>query len=217
MKKVTRALKISIYCFLGLFCLLVLIRIVTESYYPKDMKRLYFTDELAAYYQENTEQFQAYTQKIRAPYDDSDEGNFFAKHVIVVPDGEHLQVCVRYNDSTLEELCAEYGDRILNQDGSLKLTYKLRVSYGEQETVTYDMSNDSFISERFMYHYTKVLFDGVPFTDAVWMRVDIYLLDGDVERPLGSIPVYESVVVVDEQPVPYKLKEYKLKKSERPA
>ncbi len=215
MKKVTRALKISIYCFLGIFCLLVLIRIAMNSYYPKDMKRLNFTDELAAYYQENTERFQAYTQKIRAPYDDPNEGNFFAKHVIVVPDGEHLQVSVRYNDSTLKELCAEYGDRILNQDGSLKLTYRLCVSYGEKETVTYDMS-DSFISERFMYHYTKVMFDGVPFADAVWMRVDIYLIDGETERPLGSIPVYETVVEVDGQPVPYKQKEYKLKKSERP-
>jgi hypothetical protein len=217
MKKVTLVLKIAIYSFLILFCAAILFRIFTASYYPKDIKRIHFTEELTEYYRENTDSFKAYTQKIRTKYDDPDKGNFFANHLIVVPDAGHLQVAIRYNESTLENLTAEYGTLTLDEEGAAALYYVLCVSYGEEKgTRTYAMSDESYNDTAFMYHYTKLIFEGVDFKDAIWMRVDIYCADGDGQTPFGSIPVYESQVDVDGTVVPYELKEYKVKNSEFP-
>ena len=217
MKKVTLALKIAIYSFLILFCSALLFRIFIGSYYPKDIKRIHFTEELTEYYQENKDSFSAYTQKIRTKYDDPDKGNFFANHLIVVPDAGHLQVAIRYNESTLEALTAEYGELTLDEDGGASLYYVLYVNYGEEKgTRSYAMSEESFRDKSFMYHYTKLIFEGVDFKDAIWMRVDIYCKDGDGSAPFSSIPVYESQVDIDGTVVTYELKEYKIKKSEFP-
>ena len=185
-------------------------RIFLAEHYPGESTKMVFTPALTDYYRE-TDDFHAYTQALRTPYDDAKKGNFFAKGLIVVPEGQNLQITLRYNESALANVAAFYGLAQTPTPQENMFRFRLYVSYGEKDGAavykTYE-SSYSAETERFFYHYIKLAFDGVDFENAVWMRVDIYY--GGEEKCFGSVPVYESGADVSGQHVAYPLKEYRV-------
>lgn len=200
-----------VLCLVALF-LAVGGRIYLQENYPADSLRMVFTEQLTEYYHQ-TDDFRAYTQSLRTPYDSAKEGNFFAKGLIVVPDGGHLQITLRYNESALDNVADLYGleQPLVATEGMF--SFRLYACYGEQngEMVyrTYDTSYTAESSRAF-YHYIKTAFDGVKFDGAVWMRVDIYYSGSD--KCFGSIPVYEAGAEVEGQFVEYPLQPYRISK-----
>lgn len=210
MEKFGKVIKIITISAILVFCAAVVLRIIFASYYPKDMKKIYYTDSLSDYYNENNG-MKAETQKIRVYYDNNKSGSFFASHPIYIRDAGNLQITLRYNDSSLERVEKFYGTENLTPENSL-FTYRLTVCYGDNEDggmmlQTYESAVQMYDNKLF-YNYNKVVFDGIDYTDATWMRVDIYLS--------GYSEVFGSIVVYENNSEWNVFSEYKIGKGERP-
>ena len=204
-----------IVCLIALFAAL-LFRIYIQEQYPEESVRMVFTEQLTEYYNA-TDDFKVYTQKIRAPYDDNNDGNFFAEELYVVPNADHLQVTLRYSDAALERIAKAYGktEPLVPSEGLFR--YVLTASYNSDESGndfrTYESAYCKETSA-YMYHYDKLAFDGAEFDGAAWMRVDIYL--AGEEKLFGSIIVYESNFEYDGDVHPYELEERSIDKGDLP-
>ncbi len=203
-----------ILCLVALIAALVF-RIFIAEHYPKDTVRIVFTDSLTEYYHK-TDDFKVYTQDLRTPYDDAKNGSFFADGLYFIPDAEHLQITLRYNESSLKTVAEKYGREELSPSDGL-FRYALTVSYNsDAEGTDFRTYESSYMkeSDAFMYHYTKLAFDGVSFENAAWMRVDIYL-EGE-EECFGSVIVYEANFEYNGTLYPYETKEKKISKGDLP-
>lgn len=191
-------------------------RIYISEHYPKDTTRIVFTEALTEKYHA-AEDFRAYTQDIRIPYDDGKNGSFFADGLYLLPDADGLQVTLRYNESALETVAEKYGrETIAPAEGLFR--YTLTVSHNTDASGTdFRTYEASYLAESdaFMYHYAKLAFDGVSFEGAAWMRVDIYL-EGEAE-PFGHITVYESNFSYNGTLYPYEMEEKRIPKGDLPA
>lgn len=216
MKIFRRALYVTLILCLALFIAALFFRIYIGEHYPKDTVRIVFNDSLTDYY-ETTDDFKVYTQKLRAPYDDNKEGNFFADGLYLVPDADHLQITLRYNNSALANVKEKYKleDALAPKEGLFR--YVLRASYNtDKDGTDYRTYESSYIreSDAYMYHYTKLAFDGVDYEGAAWMCVDIYL-EGQ-EECFGSVIVYEANFEFDGALYPYEMEEKSIPKGDLP-
>ncbi len=213
---------------IGGVCAMVLFRIISQKYYPDEMKELAFNQVLTEHYEEKDGQIKVYTQKIRAPYDDPDEGNFFASHLRLIPEAGQLQVTLRYNDGRFAALQEKYGAKALPDDSAF--IFRLQSSDG----ALYELSTDTR-DEALMYTYRKLTFDGVKIPlpseceitmgengreqGSLYLTVDIYL--SGLDTPIARLPVYETHIENKDKSGDYRLYEYKvesyeLSKGERP-
>ncbi len=212
-KIVGKVIKIVITTLIFVFIAALLFRIWSNDYYPKDMKRIHFTDSLAEYYNENSDTFKAYKQKVRVSYDDKEEGNFFASNTIVVPDADALQTVIRYNDAIFEKLAKEYDlkeESISKENPFVFSVFACTGSDGGEgydgvEYIPTEIVEDAF----WMYTYEKLCFDGIELDGVYWVRLDI-MLNNEEKTKLGSIVVYEN------HEKNSKLEPLKIKKSELP-
>ena len=195
----------------------MLFRIYIAEHYPDETVKMVFSPSLMEYYYENAEDFSPKTQEIRFPYDSAEEGNFFAAGLIVVPEAGNLQVTVRYNESCLSRVAAFYKLPTTPESGEGLFRYTLTASYNTVEEGedfrTYEASmliEDS----AFMYRYGKLVFDGVDFEGAAWMRVDIYY--GEEDTPFGHICVYEARTYDGENMLDVPLEDYTVEKEDLP-
>ena len=215
MKIFRRALYgLLVVCLLALFAALFG-RMYIQEYYPKDSLRIVFTDSLTDHYNA-TEDFKVYTQKIRAPYDDNKNACFFAKGLYLIPDAQTVQVTMRYNDQMLDAVAAKYKLESLEPKEGL-FRYTLTVSYNQDEDGTDFRTYDAVYSKEssaFLYHYNKLVFEGVDFENAAWMRVDVYLV-GE-EEAYGAVTVYEANFEYNGELFPYEMKEEKIAKRDLP-
>ena len=209
-------------------CAMVLFRILSQKYYPDAMEEVSFNQVLTEHYREKDGNIKVYTQKIRAPYDDPDEGNFFSSNLFLMPEAHQLQVTLRYNDGRFAALQEEYGTSALpNADAFI---FRLQSSDGTSYPLA-DLARD----EALMYTYLKLTFDGVEIplpeeceitmgedgheSGSLYMTVDVYL--ADVEEPIARLPIYETHVENKDKSGDYRLyeyavKSYSLSKGERP-
>ena len=198
-------LKIISISLIAVIVLTVGIRMFIFDYYPPEMSQLYFNDILASYYN-STSEFKPTTQKLRAAYDNPDEGNFFADKLILIQEIGQLQVCMRYNISVADTLVAKYGLAEFDPENTDQFSFRLWRSDGGAGYETGSLSysdNASFA----MYRYTKLVFDGVDFDGAEWIRLEIFV-DG-IDKPF-MIAIYENNDSYD------RFDEYKVTKGERP-
>ena len=217
MKMFRKAMALCLAVCLTVMFAAVFFRIYIAEHYPKDTVRMVFTPALTEYYHENEGAITAETQNIRFPYDSADDGNFFASGLIVVKDAGNLQVTVRYNESSLSKVAAFYklAQTPTPEDGLFR--YTLTASYKtENKDGDYRTYTSSYLSEdaAYMYRYGKLVFDGVEFEDAVWMRIDIYY--GEEEKPFGHICVYESEASDGENIVKMPFSVYKIDEEDLP-
>ena len=191
-------------------------RMVIFSYYPGSMKKIYFTEELTAYYNETDGNIGAVTQKLRAPYDDSTKGRFFCDNLIVIEKIGELQVSVRYNNSAMNTIFNDYGVRLdpKNEDN---FTFRLARDpisdeYGAEPVVIGELTYSSF-DEFMMYNYCKLVFDGIEFDGAdgkiEWIRLEILINGVEMESPY-CIPIYENHDLYSA------VEDYKLEEGEKP-
>ncbi|MBE6655583.1 MAG: hypothetical protein E7609_01775 [Ruminococcaceae bacterium] len=195
----------------------VIFRIYIAEHYPKDTVRMVFTDALTEYYESHSGVIKAETQNIRFPYDSADDGNFFASGLIVVRDAGNLQVTVRYNESSLPKVAAFYKLAETPEPDEGLFRYTLTASYNTTaEGGEYRTYEAGYLSEddAYMYRYGKLVFDGVDFEGAAWMRVDIYY--GEEAEPFGHICVYEAQASDGENMVDMPFSEYKIDKEDLP-
>lgn len=214
-----KILKYIFFAFLVCFVIALSIRLYTSSYYPSDMKKIYFNDTLTEHYF-STDNFEAYTQELGYHYDDPDyeDNYFFADHLIYIPEAKQLQVTLRYNDSALPKLATKYGLEQIPEASPDLFLFTLSTlceeidENGEKKTVTrrYDCSY-LYTDEKFMYNYIKLVFDGVEFDEeTAWLRVDTYFAGH--ETPDEDEPLAKNLVWQQIRPS----KKYKLAKSEVP-
>ena len=145
----------------------LLFRIFTINYYPGTMDSFYFTDTLKAHYAQKDGNIKIESVKLRVPYDDESEGNFFGDYVMVCREAGTLQVTVRYNTSLTDEFERNYGCKVNMEDKSL-FSFKLmchdkgdgttEAKWSEVGTLAYT-EWDSFL----MYRYVKLVFEDVDF------------------------------------------------------
>ena len=188
-------------------------RLILFNHYPKQIKNIYFNDELTELYQTNGGELGALTQSLRAPYDDPDFASFFADNLIIIKDAGQLQLSVRYNSSIFDTIEENYGVR-LDEGAENLFTFELeRVPFEEDGEATKNgelvySTSDSLM----MYTYYKLVFDGVEYLgedEPDWMRLKI-TLNGVANAKPYYILVYENT----EQYSAFG--EYKLSESEVP-
>lgn len=194
---------------------LLLFRVFSFNYYPDSMKKLYFTDTLTAYYNEKGGDIGAKTQELRAPYDDAELGNFFCDNLIIIEELGEIQISLRYNVSLADTIKEKYGADF-DPDDTSRFTFTLTRSGGDEsatgaaagvpmESKLTACEWDSFM----MYRYAKLVFDGVNFEGAEWIRLDIRIDGVEREEPF-MVCIYENVSEYSE------FTEYKLSSSEVP-
>ena len=218
-----KIIKYIFYAFMACFVIALAFRLYTHSYYPSEMKKIYFNDVLTEHYFA-TDDFKAYTQELSYHYDDPDykDNYFFAEHLIYIPEAKQLQVCLRYNNSALDKIAEKYKLEEIPEASPDLFSFSLSTiceeidENGNKEEITrrYDCSY-VYAEEKFMYNYMKLIFDGVEFDqfeeDTGWFRVDTYFVGHDI--PNEDEPMAKNLVWQARLPS----KEYKLSKSEAPS
>lgn len=165
-------------------------RMILSAYYPANIKGLVYTDALNAYVAENGT-FTAKTQKLRASYDDPKFGNFFADHLIVLPEVGELQLSLRYNVAAMNDIADRYKTDLPDPDDPALLTFRLTDNYGKD----YGTPVFTDTGSAFMYRYRKLVFDGIDFDGKggnapEWIRLEIFV--AGQTKPYSYIAVYEN-------------------------
>ena len=179
-------------------CLLVVgvlaFRLILFNYYPKEMKTIYFNEELTEYYNSNGGDIDAVTQKLRAPYDDPDFASFMADNLIVIKGAGQLQLSVRYNSSVFDTIEEKYGVR-LDKKSNDHFSFELEYVPYDKSIPSYKIGELDYLNAdtALMYTYYKLVFDGVEFKDENdWIRLKITIDDIPDADPY-YILVYENV------------------------
>ena len=199
-----------------LVAIVIGIRLFTFNHYPKAMKTLYFNDTLTEYYNAEGGDIEVYTQKLRAPYDDAKQGNFFVSELMLIPEIDQLQLCLRYNNSLSRTLYENYGFEGFEPENETQFTFRLWRDGDEDNPNGYEIGRLTVTEwESYaMYRYCKLVFDGVDFgigedNGAEWIRLEIYIEGLEKDEPF-MIAVYENNEEYST------LDEYKLSRGEAP-
>ena len=162
-------------------CLLVVgvlaFRLILFNYYPREIKDIYFNDELTELYRATDGNIGAETQSLRAPYDDPDFASFFADNLIIIREAGQLQLSVRYNSSVFDTIEEKYGVRLDAEAESL-FTFELERVPFESSEAAYPIGEIDYVASDslMMYTYYKLVFDGVEFLpsdESDWIRLKI--------------------------------------------
>ena len=190
-------------------------RIFLFNYYPKSVKRLYFTEELTAYYNETNGDIGALTQDYPYMYDDPEDGNFFGGNVIVIKGAGEIQFSIRYNKSLFDDLEKKYG---VSLDGdSERFVFTLERNPGEdvKDAIPIGELKSNGIEKMVMYRYHKLVFGGIDFGEGddeiKWLRVRITIEGVDLGKNEYLVPVYQNHKEYN------KFDDYKLSKGEVPS
>lgn len=198
MERFGKIIKASLVIFMFVLAGLLFFRLFLGGYYPRSVRGLLATSVLSEAYA-SEEPPTAYTQELRVPYDDPNEGLFFADHMMVVPDTGSLQVTARWNESTLLRLREEYGEEF-SPDGDFPFAFRIfcateegSVSIPSGNTVIrgeYHTPYRSKTASLAMYHYERLAFEGVDLAGVSWIRLEILREGQQVSE--GDIVIYEN-------------------------
>lgn len=200
----SRTLKILLAVILIAACLMLAFRMIFSGYYPREMKRLYHTDALVAYAATLEGQPTVETQDIRVPFESeiltvdkiedmtagkSQNGYFYADNLLLVREAGSLQCSLRLNQQAPKDIAAAYAvpDFTMSETA---FVFTLRDNLGR----TYEPVKILTDSALF-YHYMKLCFDGLDFTDVSWLRLEIAVAGADMTEeghPTLAVCVYEN-------------------------
>jgi len=186
---------------IGVVCFSVIgilvFRMIFFRYYPDNIKGIYFTDSLLAYYNEQNGDIKLETQELRAPYDDPDVASFICDNLILVRDADHLQVSARYNKSLLDDIYEKYG--IKAEDVRFEFNLVKNPEKDKEPPRPIGTLAEVITEENAIYTYIKLVFEDVDFgldegeEKVNWIRLDITLADAVTESPF-MIAIYENNV-----------------------
>ncbi len=237
---VSRLLRIALICMIFGVCGILVFRMIASSYYPREMKRIHYTDDLAAYAAAG--ELYAETQSIRVPFADElilsgDDGRlvqsesrfgfFYADNLILVREGGSLQLSIRINKKDIKNIAAQYDltDFAFSAEAFTFTLYdnenvsEDKVLVGGDKDYKLDMGAGGVYAPSYvgvdtagMYHYVKLCFDHVDFEDIKWMRLDITPAGADTEAEDYK---QLGICVYENNDSASQFKEYKLKKAEK--
>lgn len=194
---------------IGLFAF----RMIVYNYYPDTIKNILFTDKLTAYYNEQSGDINAQTQKLRAPYDDNRKGNFFADNLIIIEEIDELQVSVRFNKALIDTLNSEHKLSLTLDDLSA-FSFSLARNHESEDNVFVPIGTlvATETDNKLMYQYFKLVFDEVELdrggeNEVKWIALEIRV-EG-IDEPF-RIAIYENNSEYSE------LSEYELSSKEKP-
>jgi len=194
---------------IGLFAF----RMIVYNYYPDTIKNILFTDKLTAYYNEQSGDINAQTQKLRAPYDDNRKGNFFADNLIIIEGIDELQVSVRFNKALIDTLNSEHKLSLTLDDLSA-FSFSLARNHESEDNVFVPIGTlvATETDNKLMYQYFKLVFDEVELdrggeNEVKWIALEIRV-EG-IDEPF-RIAIYENNSEYSE------LSEYELSSKEKP-
>lgn len=194
---------------IGLFAF----RMIVYNYYPDTIKNILFTDKLTAYYNEQSGDINAQTQKLRAPYDDNRKGNFFADNLIIIEGIDELQVSVRFNKALIDTLNSEHKLSLTLDDLSA-FSFSLARNHESEDNVFVPIGTlaATETDNKLMYQYFKLVFDEVELdrggeNEVKWIALEIRV-EG-IDEPF-RIAIYENNSEYSQ------LSEYELSSKEKP-
>lgn len=194
---------------IGLFAF----RMIVYNYYPDTIKNILFTDKLTAYYNEQSGDINAQTQKLRAPYDDNRKGNFFADNLIIIEGIDELQVSVRFNKALIDTLNSEHKLSLTLDDLSA-FSFSLARNHESEDNVFVPIGTlvATETDNKLMYQYFKLVFDEVELdrggeNEVKWIALEIRV-EG-IDEPF-RIAIYENNSEYSQ------LSEYDLSSKEKP-
>ncbi len=164
-----------------------IIRIIT-SQDPGAIKGFVWNQTALDAYNASPESFAVENQEISSFYnsDGLTDGLFRINEAKYVKSIGQLQVAVRYNNSTLKTVAAEYGLESLPSGENF--IYILTDANGNEYT---DYSFKALSKN--VYNYRQLIFDGVDYESAGTLTVEMYYV-GDVDKtkgPIASILIYD--------------------------
>lgn len=206
---------------------LIAFRMIAFNSYPDSVENVYFNETLLNYYNEKGGEVEIKTQKIRAPYDDEDEGNFFCDYLYVVDDIDQLQITVRYNTSTVEKIAEKLGLE-LDENSENLFSYRLCGDYGDQWRVIGNLTAVEY-DKRLMYRYEKLVFDNVDMSlDEIgsphWIRLEVLVNNSGKDWPsvdekvndASKMSHFYAIAIFENHEGYSTFKDYKLSGKEKP-
>ena len=187
---------------------LMLWRINTLERVPSEMQTLLVNEATHAAYVAHGEDMMVYTQEKLDPMTTNREayGYFWIDQVLIIPEAKQVQVLVKYNNSTLEHLAADYelSSVPAREESILDLSMRIITDTTPnnlediedektwiQETV--QPQEDVVSGKKDVYNYRKYIFDGVEISsDTIGLKVDFRFVGApeSEEEPLASLYVY---------------------------
>ncbi len=205
----------------------MIFRVIIFNHYPKEMKNIYFTEELTEHYNNTSGDIGALTQELlnsrNYGYDDAKEGNFFCKYFVYIPATKELQITLRYNESLMKNIKDKYGIS-LDADSEDNFSYRL-VAMRKNDTPDENLSAEKLgtpmeaeiVAEEYdsflMYRYVRLVFDGVELCDGEENEVDWIRLEVTVNGVENAEPYMIAIYLNDER---FPLVPYKLSSKEKP-
>ena len=192
------AVGLIIKLLIGAACLFVVgilgFRMFLFNYYPKEMKRLYYTDSLTEYYDTTGGKLGALSQSYPYMYDDPDEGNFFGANVILVRGSGDLQLSVRYNTAVFDAFMEKYGTDLERDSTRFVFTLERNPIDDGGDAVPVGELVCNSIDELVMYRYHKLAFSGIDFGEGdgriKWIRLRITVDGVDMGKDEYLLPIY---------------------------
>jgi hypothetical protein len=171
---------------------ILLIRIIMADYYPKRMKSLYPSAELAAACEADPT-LAVRRQELRISYDDPNYSLFMASNQFYCPETGEFQITLRYNVSTLAEMQKDFALSEIPEPDPALFDFSLVDNNGNRTPLSC-----VWTESKFMYQYMKLVTSDLDFSlDPGWIRVEIYY-KGAVdyaEDAYSRIPVYEKELI----------------------
>lgn len=184
-------------------------RIFAMERIPEDMTALLVNDATVAAYEQGDGALEIFTQEDldRITTNERAYGYFWVDQVLIIPEAKQVQVLVKYNDSTLPKIEADYElapKTLSREDQIIDLTLCVikdatpndpedNEKESAQTKTRIAASAEPVSGAQDVYNYRKFIFDGVELTDDVLaLTVDFYYIDDvDYEKePYGTLYVY---------------------------
>ncbi len=208
MKIVGRILKIL--CLVLVFGIIgfMLLRICMAEYYPGAMKDLYKSETLAQAAGDGT--VDIHRQDLRASYDNPNFALFMADYQYYSPEAGELQITLRYNNNTLNELASDYGLEKTPAPSLDLFEITLVANSGEEDENGEAIPGASYpvayveTDSAFLYQYYKLTFTGLDFETVDWYRLEIrYTGEGAFTSANAAKRWPAKICVWEKEMVPY--------------
>ena len=185
-----KVLKIVVVCGIFLVCGMLIARIALASWWPAEVKEVYNSAALRT----ASGTLSGFTQKPITPYDNKDKGHFFFNHFLAIPEIKEVQVALRYNDSTLQDIAADFGLALSPEGTDERFCFYLRDDAGTVYTLT-----EGSYCHKLIYSYRRLVFDGIDATQCNYLYLDVYFGDADpsCDMPYGSMLIYAAEAPAD--------------------
>lgn len=182
----------KIFKFFALFiivfvCGILFYRMYALNTYPNEALGVIATDALRNDYADGS--INAVTWVPRTAYDNPDKSKFFSHQPIYFPETETLIVTIRYNNSLLPIMAADFG---FEQTNGKKLP--LDVSLYADGTDRIAPTTYTYTAGFGIYSYRRYVFEGVSLSNYTSLYLDVYYADDAdyASTPYASLEIYDT-------------------------